>query len=123
MEVLSTAIHRKNHVYQQCTSYASVVRKSVRNTFSCNMETLILKKKIPSLSTLGIPNGDIKLSKLWEKLNLWGKATVDKSDWIKAWHKKRLLLVTITLITLRKTYSITLCQVVKLTWMFLEVQQ
>ena len=84
---------------------------------------LNFEKKIPSLSTLGIPNGDIKLSKLWEKLNLWGKATVDKSDWIKAWHKKRLLLVTITLITLRKTYSITLCQVVKLTWMFLEVQQ
>ena len=36
---------------------------------------------------------------------------------------RSVLLVTATLIELRKIYSITFCQLVKLTWMILEVQQ
>ena len=53
----------KNHFYQQCTSYASAVRKSVGNAFSGNLETRISFSP-PSLFTLGIPHGDTGLSKL-----------------------------------------------------------
>ena len=39
MEVFSTYICTKNHVFQQCTSYASAVRKTDGNAFPGNVET------------------------------------------------------------------------------------
>ena len=82
-EVFSTDIHwKKNHVHQQCTSYASAVRNSVGNAFFGNLVTWI-SSIFHLLSTLGLPHGD------WTKqtvkiLNLWGKTVADRSAWIKA---------------------------------------
>ena len=53
----------KNHFYQQCTSYASAVRKSVGNAFSGSLETWTLQI-FPSILSLGIPYGESELSKL-----------------------------------------------------------
>ena len=62
MEVFSTDVYGKNHVYQRCTSYASAVRKSVGNAFSGGLETWV-SKMFPSVFTMGITHGDSELSR------------------------------------------------------------
>ena len=44
--------------YKQCASYASAVRKSVRNEFYSNLETQTLKI-FPLVPNMGAPCGDI----------------------------------------------------------------
>ena len=78
MKVFSVDFNwKKKNAYQQCTSYASTVRESVRNAFSSSLETWISKFFL-SLSTLGIPDGDSKLSKLQKNWIYGGKTAVDK---------------------------------------------
>ena len=82
---------------QLCVSYALTVRKSVRNAFSRNLETWILK-----------------IERLWskqtvKKLNLWGKTVVDKSTWIKDCGRKvcRKILCTYKMDDISKNYGNT----------------
>ena len=78
---------------QLCVSYTLTVRKSVRNAFSRNLETWILK-----------------IERLWskqtvKKLNLWGKTVVDKSTWIEDCGRKvcRKILCTYKMDDIPKT--------------------
>ena len=73
------------------------VRKSVRNAFSRNLETWILK-----------------IERLWskqtvKKLNLWGKTVVDKSTWIEDCGRKvcRKILCTYKMDDISKNYGNT----------------
>ena len=82
---------------QLCVSYALTVRKSVRNAFSRNLETWILK-----------------IERLWskqtvKKLNLWGKTVVDKSTWIEDCGRKvcRKILCTYKMDDISKNYGNT----------------
>ena len=82
---------------QLCVSYTLTVRKSVRNAFSRNLETWILK-----------------IERLWskqtvKKLNLWGKTVVDKSTWIEDCGRKvcRKILCTYKMDDISKNYGNT----------------
>ena len=76
----------KNHFYQQCTSYASAVRKSVGNAFSGDLETRI-SIFFPFAVRLRNTSWRHWIKQAVKKVNLWGGrgTAVEKSAWRKAW--------------------------------------
>ena len=61
----------KNHFYQQCTSYASAVRKSVGNAFSGDLETRI-SIFFPFAVRLRNTSWRHWIKQAVKKVNLWG---------------------------------------------------
>ena len=77
----------KNHIYQQCTSYTSAVRKCVENVFSGNLKTQI--SFFPFQFTLGILHETVNLANCKKTESLGENSCRRESAWIEAWYKRK----------------------------------